>query len=317
MQSFEYACRLARDLGFDGKSLVHPFQLPYCNDAFTPKPHDLAAATELIEALEEARREGRGMVVVNGRLIEHHHLKAARRLLALADMIKSLEAGQSAKACPCRPLAPARRLLLRGLRARRALRPRDAAHHHRRRRAPSTSRSPARAARCTAPSRSPARSGIRRRPLDDLLVFHVAFGKTVPPTSRSTPSPTWATRRCAFLEPVYAGDTISAQIRGDRARSRTPAARAASCTCARARSTSTAAKCSRGRAGSWSHKRDPASPRARRTVVPDLPKEVAPARASRSPPSCGPRRSDPRPRPAARGVGRLRARREPSTIPAR
>lgn len=94
MQSFEYACRLARDLGFDGKSLVHPFQLPYCNDAFTPKPHDLAAATELIEALEHAHREGRGVVVVNGRLIEGHHLKAARRLLALADMIKSLEAGQ-------------------------------------------------------------------------------------------------------------------------------------------------------------------------------------------------------------------------------
>lgn len=94
MQSFEYACRLARDLGFDGKSLVHPFQLPYCNDAFTPKPHDLAAATELIEALEQARRDGRGTVVVNGRLIEGHHLKAARRLLALADMIRQLEAGR-------------------------------------------------------------------------------------------------------------------------------------------------------------------------------------------------------------------------------
>src|SRR5688572_4266711 len=40
MQSFEFACRIARDLGFDGKTLVHPFQLPYCNDAFTPKPHD-------------------------------------------------------------------------------------------------------------------------------------------------------------------------------------------------------------------------------------------------------------------------------------
>ena len=38
MQSFEFACRLGRDLGFDGKSLVHPFQLPYCNDAFTPSP---------------------------------------------------------------------------------------------------------------------------------------------------------------------------------------------------------------------------------------------------------------------------------------
>jgi citrate lyase subunit beta/citryl-CoA lyase len=94
MQAFEYACRLARDLGFDGKSLVHPFQLPYCNDAFTPKPHDLAAATELIDALEHAHREGRGTVVVNGRLIEGHHLKSAKRLLALADMIKQLEAGR-------------------------------------------------------------------------------------------------------------------------------------------------------------------------------------------------------------------------------
>jgi citrate lyase subunit beta / citryl-CoA lyase len=94
MQSFEYACRLARDLGFDGKSLVHPFQLPYCNDAFTPKPHDLAAALEVIEALGKAHQEGRGTVVVNGRLVEGHHVKAARRLLALADMIEKLEAGQ-------------------------------------------------------------------------------------------------------------------------------------------------------------------------------------------------------------------------------
>ena len=94
MQSFEYACRLARDLGFDGKSLVHPFQLPYCNDAFTPKPHDLAAALEVIDALERAHREGRGTVVVNGRLVEGHHVRAARRLLALADMIDKLEAGR-------------------------------------------------------------------------------------------------------------------------------------------------------------------------------------------------------------------------------
>jgi citrate lyase subunit beta/citryl-CoA lyase len=94
MQSFELACRLGRDLGFDGKSLVHPFQLPYCNDAFTPKPYDLAAALEVIDALENANRDGRGTVVVNGRLIEGHHVKAAKRLLALADMVKKLEAGQ-------------------------------------------------------------------------------------------------------------------------------------------------------------------------------------------------------------------------------
>ena len=94
MQSFEFACRLARDLGFDGKSLVHPFQLPYCNDAFTPKAHDLAAADEVIEALDRAHAEGRGTVVVNGRLVEGHHVHAARRLLALADMIRTLEAGR-------------------------------------------------------------------------------------------------------------------------------------------------------------------------------------------------------------------------------
>jgi citrate lyase subunit beta/citryl-CoA lyase len=94
MQSYELACRLGRDLGFDGKSLVHPFQLPYCNDAFTPKPHDLAAALEVIDALEKAHRDGRGTVVVNGRLIEGHHVQAAKRLLALSDMIEKLEAGQ-------------------------------------------------------------------------------------------------------------------------------------------------------------------------------------------------------------------------------
>jgi len=92
MQSFELACRIGRDLGLDGKSLVHPFQLPYCNDAFTPKPHDIAAALEVIEAIEQAHREGRGTVVVNGRLIEGYHVKAAKRLLALSDMIEKLEA---------------------------------------------------------------------------------------------------------------------------------------------------------------------------------------------------------------------------------
>lgn len=94
MQSFEYACRFARDLGLDGKTLIHPFQLPYCNDAFTPKPHELAAANEVIEALAQAHREGRGTVVVNGRLVEGHHVKAARRLLALAEMIDQLEVGR-------------------------------------------------------------------------------------------------------------------------------------------------------------------------------------------------------------------------------
>jgi citrate lyase subunit beta / citryl-CoA lyase len=91
MHSFELACRLTRDLGFDGKSLVHPNQLPYCNDAFTPKPADITQAIDVINALEQAYREGRGTIMLNGRLVEHHHVSASKRLLALVDMIKELE----------------------------------------------------------------------------------------------------------------------------------------------------------------------------------------------------------------------------------
>src|SRR5260221_177860 len=92
MQSFEFACRLGRDLGLDGKSLVHPFQLPNCNDAFTPKPYDLAAALEGIDALAYANRDGRATVAVNGRLSEGRYVKASKRLLALSDMIQKLAA---------------------------------------------------------------------------------------------------------------------------------------------------------------------------------------------------------------------------------
>lgn len=91
MHSFELACRLSRDLGFDGKSLVHPNQLAYCNDAFTPKAAEVAHALEVIDALDQAHRAGRGTIMLNGRLVEGHHVSAAKRLLALVEMIKELE----------------------------------------------------------------------------------------------------------------------------------------------------------------------------------------------------------------------------------
>jgi citrate lyase subunit beta/citryl-CoA lyase len=93
MHSFEYACRLGRDMGFDGKSLVHPAQLPYSNDAYTPKGSEVKDAREIIKALKEANEAGKGTVVVNDKLVEHHHVKAAERLLKLHDMITTLEEG--------------------------------------------------------------------------------------------------------------------------------------------------------------------------------------------------------------------------------
>lgn len=91
MQSYEYACRLGRDMGFDGKSLIHPGQIAYSNDAYTPKPSEVADAQEIIEALKLANENGRGTVVVNDKLVEHHHVKAAQRLLHKHEMIAKLE----------------------------------------------------------------------------------------------------------------------------------------------------------------------------------------------------------------------------------
>jgi citrate lyase subunit beta/citryl-CoA lyase len=92
MHTFEYSCRLGRDMGLDGKTLVHPDQLIYCNEAYTPKPAEIAQAKEVITAFEQAAREGRGNVVVNGRLIEQMHVVAARRIVALAEAIRAMEA---------------------------------------------------------------------------------------------------------------------------------------------------------------------------------------------------------------------------------
>lgn len=91
MHSFEYACRIGRDMGFDGKTLVSPSQIAYSNDAYTPKNSEVAHAREIIRALKEANKKGLGTVVVNDRLVEHHHVKAAERLLRLHDMIADLE----------------------------------------------------------------------------------------------------------------------------------------------------------------------------------------------------------------------------------
>jgi citrate lyase subunit beta / citryl-CoA lyase len=91
MHSFEYACRLGRDMGFDGKTLVHPAQIAYSNDAYTPKQSEVDEAREIIAALKTANEAGKGTVVVKNKLVEHHHVKAAQRLLKKHDLIAELE----------------------------------------------------------------------------------------------------------------------------------------------------------------------------------------------------------------------------------
>lgn len=87
MEGFEAACGQGRDLGFDGKTLIHPRQLDAANRIFGPSEGEVAQARRIIAAHGEAVREGKGVVVVDGRLVENLHVAEAHRTLALAEAI--------------------------------------------------------------------------------------------------------------------------------------------------------------------------------------------------------------------------------------
>ncbi len=89
-EGFLAECRQGQQLGFDGKTLIHPSQLEPCNEVFAPSADAVASAREIIAAFEEAERDGRGVVTVNGRMIENLHVDEARRTLAQADAIAAL-----------------------------------------------------------------------------------------------------------------------------------------------------------------------------------------------------------------------------------
>jgi citrate lyase subunit beta/citryl-CoA lyase len=87
---FYAACEQGRDMGFDGKTLIHPKQLKAANQVFAPTEQDVENARFIIEAWEQARSEGKGVVVVNGRLIENLHVEEARRNLAVDEAIRAM-----------------------------------------------------------------------------------------------------------------------------------------------------------------------------------------------------------------------------------
>ena len=85
--TFTAACSQARDLGFDGKTLIHPSQIEIANAQFGPSDEDLAHARRVIEAAAEAQRLGKGVTVLDGKLIENLHVAEAERLLAYAEAL--------------------------------------------------------------------------------------------------------------------------------------------------------------------------------------------------------------------------------------
>ena len=87
---FEAVCRQAAELGFDGKTLIHPKQIAKANQIFAPSPDDVAWARRVIAAHAAAVAERRGVVLLDGRLIENLHVEDARRVVELADAIEAL-----------------------------------------------------------------------------------------------------------------------------------------------------------------------------------------------------------------------------------
>ena len=84
-------CAEGRDMGFDGKTLIHPAQVAICNAAFGPSADEIALAERQIEAFEAAEANGQGVAVVDGKIVENLHIVTARATLAKAAAIATLE----------------------------------------------------------------------------------------------------------------------------------------------------------------------------------------------------------------------------------
>lgn len=80
-------CRQGRDMGFDGKSLIHPAQIDIANRVFAPSAADIDRAQRQIAAFEEANAAGQGVAVVDGRIVENLHIITAREIIAKRDAI--------------------------------------------------------------------------------------------------------------------------------------------------------------------------------------------------------------------------------------
>jgi len=89
-EGFAAQCRQGRELGFDGKTLIHPKTIAAANAAFAPTADEVAWSRRIISAHVESEAAGKGIVLVDGKLIENLHVEEARRTVALAEQIAAL-----------------------------------------------------------------------------------------------------------------------------------------------------------------------------------------------------------------------------------
>jgi citrate lyase subunit beta / citryl-CoA lyase len=88
-EGFVRECAEARDLGFDGKTLIHPNQIEPCNAAFSPTPDEVSQARKIIAAFAQPENKDKGVVQIDGRMVERMHADIAQRTVAVADAIEA------------------------------------------------------------------------------------------------------------------------------------------------------------------------------------------------------------------------------------
>ena len=89
-EGFVGSCKQGAELGFDGKTLIHPKTIAAANEAFAPSEEEVAFSRKIIEAHAAAAAEGKGVVVVDGKLIENLHVENAKRLVVLSEAIEAM-----------------------------------------------------------------------------------------------------------------------------------------------------------------------------------------------------------------------------------
>ena len=208
-KGFEEECLYSHGLGFDGKTLIHPAQIDICNKVFTPTAEQLEKAKKIVDAFNEARKKDPdvGVIVVDGSQIEELHVEHAKRILDAEKLISKVSGepaeiiqgpqnkfkyktgnffedfamGQKIEHGTPRTITAGDSSLYTALYG-----SRYALHS----------------------SKEFAKTlSLEDSPVDDFLLFNIAFGKTVPDISLNAIA-NLGYAECKFLKPAYPGDTI-------------------------------------------------------------------------------------------------------------
>ena len=209
-EGFEQECVYSHGLGFDGKTLIHPSQINICNKIFTPTPDQLEKARSIVSAFEKARKEDPevGVIVFEGSQIEELHVAHARRILEAEKLI--MEVSKDNESTPIEVKsgskykignffedfsmgqkishATPRTITLGDCSLYTALYGSRYALH--------------------SSNEFAKQLSLEESPVDDFLLFNIAFGKTVPDISLNAIA-NLGYAECKFLKPAYPGDTIT------------------------------------------------------------------------------------------------------------